>query len=273
LQPAGKFVKLTPPPDVVTNKFGMKLIRIEPGTFSMGSPPKEFGRSSDEIQHKVVITKPFRMGSYPVTQGEYRRVMGKDPENLHFTAGGKYSTKLRGVERDNFPVEGLSLHEAQEFCETLSAKEKRKYRLPTEAEWEYACRAGTETAYSIGNQVKDPDRAWHAGNSGGRIHAVGEKDPNPWGLYDMHGNVMEYCQDRYDAKYHIGLVEPQIDPKGPTDSKSVENFVARGGGWDGKEPNGIRSAARTRIFPGVSSYDNTGFRIVLEIDEKEATKP
>ncbi len=268
LQPAGAFVKPAPP-DRFVNTFGMELTRVEPGTFQMGSPKDEPNRGADEPVHPVEITKPYRIGIYPVTQEEYHKVMGGNPEDLHFTAGGKSAAKVRGLDTSSFPVEGVTWKDAQKFCEKLSAKEGRTYRLPTEAEWEYACRAGTQTAYSFGDDAKELDHhAWHAGNSGGRPHPVGQKEPNAWGLYDLHGNVREYCADRYDAVYYEH--SPRRDPHGPDAARSPF-IVLRGGGWDGKAAD-ARSAARTSTAPQVT-YDNTGFRIVLEIGDKEGKTP
>jgi formylglycine-generating enzyme required for sulfatase activity len=269
LQPSGKVLKPAPPVALTINTCGMKLVRIEAGKFVMGSPNKEPGRRAEESPHEVEITRPFLIGIYPVTQAEYRKVMGKLLPTVHFVGGGEYADKVRGLDTDNFPVEGISWKNAQEFCEKLSAKENRKYRLPTEAEWEYACRAGAKTAYSFGDDVKELGRyAWHAGNSGGMIHQVGDKESNAWGLFDMHGNVREYCLDRYQADYYG--TRPVSDPKGPDNSHPF--VVLRGGGWDGK-PNEARSASRKSTAPQMSSYDNIGFRIVLEIDDKEGSKP
>ena len=160
----------------------MVLVPIPAGEFTMGSPESEKDRKDNETQHLVKITKPYYLGAYEVTQEQYERVMGK---NLSDSKG------------ENKPVENVRWSEAVEFCRKLSEKEGVEYRLPTEAEWEYACRAGTSTAYSFGNDESQLGKyAWYRDNSIS-THPVGELKPNTWGLYDMHGNVWEWCQDLY----------------------------------------------------------------------------
>ena len=171
-----------------TNSIGMKLRLIPAGEFMMGSPGTESGREDDETQHRVSITKPFYLGVTEVTQEQYQKVMGTNP------------SYFKGPQN---PVETVSWADAVEFCRKLSAMPAEKtaghvYRLPTEAEWEYACRAGTTTAYSFGDDASRlGDYGWFGGNSDSKTHQVGEKKPNAWGLYDMHGGVYEWCQDRY----------------------------------------------------------------------------
>lgn len=180
----------------------MKLVRIEPGEFLMGSPEDEPNRVANEgPQHPVKITRPYYMGVYEVTQAEYLAVMGENPSH------NKQSLQ--------HPVENCTWYEANEFCRRLTRKSEWRFRLPTEAEWEYAARAGTTTAYSFGD---DADRsqlaeyAWFLGNSGEQTQPVGQLKPNPWGLYDIHGNAYEWCSDWYDDKYaDAGAV---VDPKG-----------------------------------------------------------
>jgi formylglycine-generating enzyme required for sulfatase activity len=213
-----------------TNSLGMKFVYIPPGTFMMGSPESEKGRLNDEFQHEVTLTKGFYMQTTEVTQGQWQVVMGNNPS--YFKDCG-----------DDCPVESVSWNDAQEFIEKLNQKEKgSQYRLPTEAEWEYACRAGTETRFYTGNSEADLDRAgWYSKNSGEKTHPVGRKEPNGFGLYDMHGNVWEWCQDWYGG-YLTGSV---IDPKG---TSSGPYRVLRGGSWfdDGRL---VRSAARGWLAP------------------------
>ena len=228
----------------VTNSIGMKLRLIPAGEFTMGSPGTESDRIDNETQHGVSITKPFYLGVTEVTQEQYQKVMGSNP------------SKFKGPQN---PVEHVNWSEAVEFCRKLSAMPAEKtaghvYRLPTEAEWEYACRAGTATAYGFGD-----DRSglgvygWFGSNSGSKTHPVGEKKPNAWGLYDMHGNVWEWCQD-WHGDYPSGSA---TDPTGAT-SGSLR--VNRGGGWF-YDARFCRSANRSWFTPeGRSSY--LGFRVL-----------
>src|SRR5947207_5712425 len=156
------------------------------GTFVMGSPPGEAKTEKEsalEKQHKVTLTQPFYVGKYELTQAQYAKVMGANPSK---TAG------------DNLPVHNVSWQDAQTFCDKCGKLTGRQVQLPTEAQWEYACRAGTATAYHSGNTINDLSKVgWHGGNSGGKLHAVGELQPNAWGVYDMHGNVREFTRDLF----------------------------------------------------------------------------
>ena len=226
------------------NSIGMELMLIPPGEFLMGSPAFEDGRGDDETQHKVTLTKPFFMGITEVTQAQFFRVLRKNP------------SKFKAAKH---PVETVTWDEAVEFCARLSdlPAEKRVgrvYRLPTEAEWEYACRAGTTTAYSFGNdQGQLSNYGWWKVNSGGATHPVGLKKPNPWGLYDIHGNVWEWCQD-WHGGYFAGKL---TDPTGPV---SGSNREFRSGGWDcGWEA--CRSAGREKNSGGTRSF-SLGFRVL-----------
>jgi formylglycine-generating enzyme required for sulfatase activity len=229
-----------PQPGDFTNTLGMKFVWIPPGTFLMGSPSGEQGRFSDETQHRVTLTKGFYLGVYAVTQTEWQAVMGTN--RSHFKG-------------DKRPVERVSWDHCQEFCRKLSEREGKTYRLPTEAEWEYACRAGTTKAYYFGDDpAKLPDYAWFDGNSGDETHPVGQKKPNAWGLYDMHGNVWEWCQDWYGGY----PTSDQVDPQGPSEGS---DRVYRGGSWR-HDPRRCRSADRHRFEPG-HRYHNLGCRLAL----------
>lgn len=230
----------------ITNSIGMKLVLIHPGTFSMGSPIGEVGRKGDEKQHEVTISKSYYLGVYEVTQGEYEKVTGENPSGFKGTKN---------------PVEMVSWEEAVSFCEKLSEmpNEKaagREYRLPTEAEWEYACRAGSSNAYSFGDSLDSlGSYGWFKGNLDGQTHPVGEKKANAWGLYDMHGNVWEWCQDWYAAYPPDASTDPQQGPN------KGSNPVGRGGGWN-YGADLCRSAVRGRFGPR-ARLNYYGFRVAL----------
>jgi len=238
----------------ITNSIGMKLVLIRKGTFMMGSPGTEKGRNQGETQHEVTISMDYYLGVTEVTQGQYEKVMGKNPSLFQ-------GENIEGSS-SNHPVEQVSWEDAVEFCKKLSdlPEEKaagRVYRLPTEAEWEYACRAGSKTAYSFGEGSKSlGDYAWFDGNSNNQTHPVGEKKANAWGLYDMHGNVWERCSDWY-GEYPKGAVS---DPVGPLKGSLR---VCRGGGWD-RGAAGCRSASRYCYLPSYFNFDDViGFRVAL----------
>ncbi len=218
----------------------MKLVRIPAGKLMMGSPEAEEGRDDDEDQHEVTISKPFYMGVTAVTQAQYAAVMGENPSEFKGEAN---------------PVESVSWDEAVEFCKKLSEKTGRMVRLPTEAEWEYACRAATKTAYPFGGDDADLENyAWYDGNSDGATHPVGQKKPNAWDLYDMHGNVWEWCADWYED-YPDGAA---TDPQGP---ESGTDRVRRGGSWE-DSPDHCRSAYRDFADPD-GDDSSSGFRVVV----------
>ena len=221
----------------------MKLVLIRPGRFMMGSPDSELGRGDKEgPQHEVVIAKPFYLGVTEVTQAQYEAVMGTNP------------SQFKGPTN---PVESVSWNDAVEFCRKLSEKTRKTFRLPTEAEREYACRAGSKTRFSFGDSESVlGEYAWYASNSGGKTHPVGQKKPNPWGLYDMHGNVAEWCADWY-ADYPKAAV---TDHQGPA---SGTYRVLRGGSWY-PTPDGCRSAFRNHGTPGIR-YNVFGFRVVVSV--------
>ena len=230
------------PAPAFTNSIGMRMVYIRPGSFLMGSSPRGWGREPREgPQHRVTIGKAFYMSVHEVRQSQYRRVMHENP-----------SKKLG----DDYPVERVTWHAANAFCRELSAIEGRPYRLPTEAEWEYACRADSETPFSFGSLLATLRRhAWYRGNSGGETHPVGLKKPNGWGLCDMHGNVWEWCRDRHGEDYYAH--SPSDDPQGPA---TGTRCVLRGGSC--KRPSTYcRSAYRLGGAPHAVS-DEVGFRVV-----------
>jgi formylglycine-generating enzyme required for sulfatase activity len=201
--------------------------------------------------HEVTITQPFYLGECPVTQEQWQAIVGNNP------------SRFNGAKR---PVDGISWNEAQDFCRAVSARTGKTVRLPTEAEWEFACRAGSTTDYCFGDgQAALTEYAWYESNSSGVTHAVGEKRPNAWGLYDMYGNVWEWCQDWYDSKYYAN--SPRVDPQGPAWSDRGAH-VLRGGAWH-TEASYCRSAGRGGDFPcgegGPGSWSDagrSGFRVV-----------
>jgi formylglycine-generating enzyme required for sulfatase activity len=226
-------------PVVLRNSIGIELKRISAGSFVMGE------KGSGVCQ--VTLTKPFYIGVYEVTNAQWKRVMGTVP------------SQWPDADR---PVEQVSWDDANEFCRKLSALPEeqqagRVYRLPTEAEWEYACRAGTTTEYCFGDAESGlGDYGWFAGNSGGETHPVGQKKPNAWGLFDMHGNVEEWCSDLYG---HFGSSE---------DSDSY--WVSRGGRWSG--PAGCCRTARRDGTPSVR-IDSLGFRLALSRSGEQSVPP
>ena len=267
----------------ITNSLGMRMVPVPAGTFQMGSPENEKGREEQELRHQVVLTKGYYLGMHEVTVGQFRRFVeaakyqteaGKDGkggwgvnQSGSFEENRKFTWKAPGFEQsDDHPVVLVSWNDAVAFCRWLSQKEKATYRLPSEAEWEYSCRAGRETAYHFGN---DPRSLIRYGNlfhhpsaeskDGYRFSApVGRFKPNGHGFYDMLGNVWEWCEDGYDPKGYSGKIE--TDPTGPASAKAR---VQRGGGWS-SAPHRCRSAARIGRDP--SSYRGAylGFRVVRE---------
>jgi formylglycine-generating enzyme required for sulfatase activity len=221
----------------------MEFVLISPGSFMMGS---DIGEDWEKPVHKVTITKPFYMARYLVTQEQWQIVMGGNP------------SEFKGPE---LPVETVSWNHCQNFLAKLQENTGRKFGLPTEAQWEYACRAGTNTKYSFGDDATGlADHGWFDGNSSKRTHPVGKKKSNPWGLYDMHGNVYEWCADaaKYEAPYSSGDV---IDPQGVSGSFRV----VRGGGW-GHDGGHCRSAFREFLMPGCG-VSLSGIRLILALDQ------
>ena len=230
------------------NSIGMTMALIPAGEFLMGSP----GNDNDPIekQHRVRITKPFWLGMHLVTVGQFRKFV----EESKYDAGTSWQKAFHGQSEDH-PVELVSWNDAEAFCEWLGRKEGKKYRLPTEAEWEYACRAGTQTKWSFGDDENDlGDHAWFGSISNVLTHAVGKKRPNAWGLSDMHGNAPVWCQDWYDGGYYAK--SPVDDPTGPA-TGTVR--VTRGSGWSSQAWN-CRSACRGCQGPG-DRWMDLGFRV------------
>ena len=226
------------------NKVTMKLVIIPAGKFMMGSPEGEKDRDKNEgPQHEVTISNPFYMGVYDVTLEQYEQIMDENPDNS---------------EETQEPVQCVCWDDAVEFCEALSKKSGMAVSLPTEAQWEYACRAGSKTRFSYGDDDdKLGDYAWYLKSSDGKMHPVGQKKPNAWGLYDMHGNVGQWCSDWYGD--YPSLI--QTDPKGPASGKF---HVLRGGSLGGT-PQVCRSARRYPGDPGEWSGKTT----VVERDSSQ----
>ncbi len=283
--------------------MGLRMVRIPAGRFVMGSPESESDRRDDEVRHEVTISRPFYMGICEVTQQEYYDVMLPDFDHdswpyargpIHQGLALFYRARTG---RDDYeggklnlrhPMECVTWHRARAFCRRVSERECKAgrlpkgyvYRLPTEAEWEYACRAGSKGPYNVkadrdGKEyLKSADYLGSFANvGGGKTMPVGQRKPNAWGLYDMHGNVYEWCLDWY-GPYASGKVK---DPTGPAEG---ERRVARGGCFNGPAPFSppgqiarsdcfsgagpfLRSASRYSFSPGVSFYAILGFRVVL----------
>jgi formylglycine-generating enzyme required for sulfatase activity len=240
------------PPKEITNSIGMKLVLIPKGTFMMGSPESDINRQKNETQHEVTISKDYYLGVHEVTQAQYEKVIGENPSYFQGTRVDNLNSDL--------PVENVSWDDAVEFCKKLSdlPEEKeagRVYHLPTEAQWEYACRAGSKTIYSFDDEEGLlPEYGWFKRNSSQRNHTVGLLEPNAWGLYDMHGNVWEWCSDWY-VEYPKGAVS---DPTGPSEGSYR---VLRGGSWRFGAAD-CRSAVRLRRGTSDRS-DFFGFRMAL----------
>ena len=218
------------------NDVKLEMVLIPAGKFKMGSPASEKERSDNEKQHEVTLTKLFYIGKHEVTQEQWESVMGKNPST---TKGAK------------LPVTNVSWEDCQEFIKKLNKKTDGGYRLPTESEWEYACRAGTTTAYSFGDKITPKD-ANYVGSEIGKPVAIGSYKPNSFGLYDIHGNVWEWCEDWY-GDYPAGAV---TDPKGPAKG---EYRVLRGGSLLSYVSD-ARSSNRSNYAP-TARYGTLGFRL------------
>ena len=294
---ANSWPAYAPPPAIAVeyeNSIGMKFRLIPPGEFLMGSTPEEIEAAlvvagedqtwrerinSEAPQHKVILTQPVYVGVTEVTQAQYEQVMGTNPS--HFSATGEGKDAVATLETGNLPVETVSWNDAAEFCIKLSQQEELKpfyfrsgqtvtplegtgYRLPTEAEWEYACRAGTTSRFWSGDEDNDLFVAgWFSGNSGGRTHVVGELRSNPFGLSDVHGNAWEWVQDNwYPAFYARFKEDAAINPSIAFSAGSQR--VLRGGGWL-HFPSDCRSSGRHATHP-TNRHNTIGFRVVLVAD-------
>ena len=237
----------------------MEMVRIEAGTFAMGAPlslSDIFGRPNEHPQHQVTLSRGFYLGKYEVTQAQWEGVTGSNPS---FLIG------------PNHPVEKVSWEDVQAFVHTLNtAAGASLYRLPTEAEWEYAARAGTETLWSFGDDESQfEDHGWWAGNTNREATKdVGMKLANPWGLYDMYGNVWEWAQDWYGSDYYAS--SPSTDPPGPA---SGTRRVTRGGSYSNSDRLFMRSAFRTQHRPPTQRNVTTGFRLLRMETDATAVMP
>ena len=239
--------------EVDCNGVKLEMVKIPAGTFMMGSPKNERGRYDDEKLHQVTLTKDYWLGKYQVTQAQWQAVMGNNPSCIN---------------GDDCPVEEISWNDAKSFCDKLNKRyagklpQGYKFDLPTEAQWEYACRAGTTTALNNGTNLTDEEShcsnlaevAWYYQDEESETHPVGQKRPNNAGLYDMHGNVWEWCRDWY-GDYSSGAV---VDPVGP---RTGSDRVYRGGSWF-NDARFCRSASRCRWLPGDRNF-TLGFRLAL----------
>ena len=272
-------------PIVETNSLGMKLALIPAGEFLIGSPESEKLRDKNEHQHRVRITRPFYMGVYDVTLGDfltfyhasgYKTEAETDGKGgWGYDSAGKVEKKPEYTfwnwgkkQTDDHPVVNVSWNDAQSYCAWLSKKEGKTYRLPTEAEWEYACRAGTTTVFHYGDLLSSNDANFNGnfpygdaakGPYVGNTTSVGSYRPNAFGLYDMHGNVCQWCQDWSDMDYYGN--SPTDDPQGPA-ARHVRVRVLRGGGWNYYAVD-CRSARRLAGEPSDRLYF-FGFRVVCE---------
>jgi len=235
----------------ISNSIGMTFRLIPSGTFVMGSPSDELGHSSDETQHTVTISEPYYIQTTEVTQGQWKAVMGNNPSSL--TDCGL-----------SCPVEYVSWEDVQSFIETLNTIDEGFYTLPTEAQWEFAARAGSDKAFAnglISDKTTDSNldiMGWYGSNSSGKLHVVAQKQANAWGLFDMHGNLREWCHDWYGS-YPTGSV---TDPVGPL---SGSNRVVRGCSF-GNHAQYCRSARRFKFSPN-DRYYYIGFRLSRTITD------
>lgn len=224
----------------------LELVRVPAGEFLMGSPDGEPDRSGDEHQHRIRIQRPFWMGKHEVTQAQWRSVMGNNP------------SESRG---DELPVEMVSWNDCVQFLENLNAATGGAFRLPMEAEWEHACRAGSETAWCCGDAADCLEsHAWFLGNSGGAPHPVGTMRPNGFGLHDMHGNVYEWCADRYVRRHGAAAADGE-DPM---------THVRRGGSWS-VPPKHCRSAFRGNASSEKRRND-AGLRVVMDAEPSSSVR-
>jgi formylglycine-generating enzyme required for sulfatase activity len=247
--------------DIPGTKVQFDMIAIRHGTFLMGSPENQEGRADDEGPVHPVSIDPFWMGKCEVTWDEYeifmfsldiqrREISGRQPTQRDKLADAvtrptkPYTDMTFGMGKDGYPAICMTQFGAKKYCEWLSTKTGRYYRLPTEAEWEYACRAGTKTAYSFGDDVDKLDEyAWHFENSDDQYQPIAKKKPNPWGLFDMHGNVAEWCLDQHVPNFYSRFPTDQASANPLAVPRRLFPRIVRGGSWD-DDPEMLRSAAR-----------------------------
>ncbi len=261
------------------NGLTLKVVLIPPGTFRMGSPDAErayqrktFGKVAgdwvdEEVPHEVEITRAFYLGKYEVTQEQYQKLTGKNPSD--FKADGARKEKVKGLVTTRFPVENVSWEEAVKCCETLGRKMGRKVELPSEAQWEYACRAGGERVFHFGSVLNSAEANCNGtvpygtdkkGDYLERPREVGSYPANAWGLHDMHGNVYEWCQDWHGPYADLR----RTDPLRETPMKERVSRILRGGCWSGP-PKDCRAASRSIGDPTFRSY-GVGFRVAVRLD-------
>jgi formylglycine-generating enzyme required for sulfatase activity len=272
----------------VANSIGLKLVEIKPGSYRMGSPASETGRRDDETQHMVTLTKGFFIATTHVTRGQFAAFVKdsgylteaeKDGWSFELVGTGRVDfSKVNGAswrnpgidQTDDHPVVDVTWNDATAFCAWLSKKESKHYRLPTEAEWEYACRAGTTTTYYTGDGVDAlTDAGWFSGNSNKGTHPVAQKKPNAWGLYDMLGNAWEWCSDWYGNYPDGDATDPQgisadAAPKFKIDALNYNGpaRILKGGGFEVPLTN-CRCANRKYRAPDIRTK-YIGFRVVLD---------
>jgi formylglycine-generating enzyme required for sulfatase activity len=288
------------------SKVRFTMVGVPAGTFLMGSPKGEKGRRDDEGPQRTVTVRAYWIGRCEVTWDEYNLFYKGQPGNRSEQRAAEregkrdrvdalsrptppYIDPTFGFGEEGYPAVGMSHHAAMTYCRWLSQKTGRTYRLPNEAEWEYACRAGTHTTYFFGDEPDKLDQyAWYAGNSDEATHPVGRKKANRWGLHDMLGNAAEWCLDRYDAKAYgpAGSWAEEL-ARWPVLLPTADRFpnVVRGGSWDDKEPR-LRSAARLASTPDwnkidpekprsiwwLAQGDVVGFRVVRPVEEQDDLK-
>jgi formylglycine-generating enzyme len=261
--------------ETTTNSLGMTMVKVEAGTFKMGSPPTEKGHQEDEKQRDVTLTEPFQIAATEVTQKQWMTLMGKTFEELinqqrgPLGRGAKLSSSPSAI-GDTEPMSFVNWSDTQEFCKALTEKEhnsgtlplNKKYTIPTEAQWEYACRAGTKTVFGTGDTLTSKDANFYGklpygasepGEYLEKTTPIASFAANPWGLFDMHGNVYEWCSDWYE--------ESPTSNKDPIGPSKGDGRIIRGGAWD-RKASSCRSAYRYSRDPNRRAH-NIGFRVVI----------